>query len=120
MISLNWIVARLREPSSWRGLIWLLTACGVTLRPEIWEQITAVGMAAAGLLGVLSREEPTRVEIQLPSIDLVGQAGAVDRTVPGPVADRGSAADRLRRPVRAGHNPDEAADTDNDHPGWGS
>ncbi len=45
-----WVVARLREPSTWRGLVWLLTACGVTLRPEIWEQITAVGMAIAGLI----------------------------------------------------------------------
>ena len=49
---MNWLLERLREPSTYRGLVWLLTACGVTLRPEVWEQITAVGMAAAGMLGV--------------------------------------------------------------------
>lgn len=49
---MNWLIARLRESSSWRGIIWLLTACGVTLRPEIWEQVVAVGMAVAGLLGL--------------------------------------------------------------------
>ena len=47
-----------REPSTWRGLVWLLTAAGVTLSPEVWEQLMAVGMAVAGLLGVLLREGP--------------------------------------------------------------
>ncbi len=53
---MNWLLERLREPSTYRGLVWLLTACGVTLRPEVWEQITAVGMAAAGMLGVAMRD----------------------------------------------------------------
>jgi len=56
-MNLNWIIGRLREPSTWRGLIWLATACGVTLRPEVWEQITAVGMAGAGVLGVVLSEK---------------------------------------------------------------
>jgi hypothetical protein len=63
-MSLNWIVNRLREPSTWRGLAWLLTAVGVSLSPDAWQYITTAGMAAAGLIGVLTREEPTRVEIQ--------------------------------------------------------
>lgn len=116
-MSLNWIVNRLREPSTWRGLTWLLTAVGVSLSPDAWQYITTAGMALAGLIGVITREEPTRVEIQLPPIELVGQPGTVDRVAD--VADSGSAADRLRRPVRPIHNTDEAADS-SDFPGWGS
>lgn len=51
-MNLNWIIDRLREPSTYRGVVWLLTACGVSLRPELLEYITAAGMAAAGILGV--------------------------------------------------------------------
>ena len=51
---MNWLISRFKEPSTYRGLVWLLTAFGVTLKPEVWEQITAVGMAVAGLIGVLT------------------------------------------------------------------
>ncbi len=64
---MSWLLQRLREPSTWRGLIWLLTALGISIRPELWEQITAVGMALAGLLGVALREEaPLRVTKDTP------------------------------------------------------
>ena len=101
--------ARLKEPSTWRGLVWLLTACGVTLRPEVWEQITAVGMAAAGLLGVLSREPASL----LPPIALPARPAAAE---PVPVA---TAVGVLRQPpVPPRHNTDEASDVDPQRPGW--
>ena len=121
---MNWILARLREPSTWRGVAWLLTALGVSLSPDAWAHITTAGMAVAGLIGVLSRED----EIQLPPIDLVGQSQAVR-----PEGDAGlrpgdgdTHPDRLPQspmrhvdyPVR--HNTDESADIGNDFPGWGS
>jgi hypothetical protein len=89
---MNWMLARLREPSTWRGLVWLLTALGVSLHPDVWEQITAVGMAVAGLLGVLSREEPAQVNVHLPPIDLQGRSatgpdrplGSISRHDPPP------------------------------------
>jgi len=121
-MSLNWIVNRLREPSTWRGLAWLLTAVGVSLSPDAWQYITTAGMAAAGLIGVLTREEPTRVEIQLPPIELVGKSAsgwADAQPGPGP-GNAGYAADQLRQPVRPVHNTDESADIGNDLPGWGS
>ncbi len=85
---MDWLIARLKEPSTWRGLVWMLTACGVTLRPEVWEQITAVGMAAAGLLGVLTLEATKTVKIELPPIELVCRSD-------------GSPAEQLRRPVQS-------------------
>ncbi|TCT21200.1 hypothetical protein [Thiobaca trueperi] len=40
-----------REPSTWRGLIWLLTAAGVVLTPDQQAAVIAGGMALAGLVG---------------------------------------------------------------------
>ncbi len=68
---MNWLLTRLREPSTWRGLIWLLAALGVSIRPELWDSITAVGMAVAGLLGILLSEAPRRVDVHLPPLDWV-------------------------------------------------
>lgn len=67
---MNWLLARLREPSSWRGLIWLLTVFGLSLRPDQAEAIVMAGMALAGLLGVFLSDEPKVVKIELSPIDL--------------------------------------------------
>ncbi len=94
VLSRKWLITRLKEPSTWRGIIWLLTAFGVTLRPEIWEQITTVGMAVAGLVGMLSSEEPRQVDTQLPPIEFVGRAG-----------DEPARDERLRDVELPPHNP---------------
>lgn len=115
-MSLNWIVNRLREPSTWRGLAWLLTAVGVSLSPDAWQYITTAGMAAAGLIGVLTREEPTRVEIQLPPIELVGKSAsgwADAQPSPSPVRTD-PAADQLRDlPMPSGPDSDSESDRSN-------
>lgn len=54
---LQWVTDRLREPSSWRGLIWFATAAGLSLSPEAWDQIMIFGMATAGLLGFILRDK---------------------------------------------------------------
>ena len=112
---MNWLLNRLREPSTWRGAVWLLTALGVSLSPEAWAHITTIGMAAAGLIGVLTREKAAVVDIRLPPIELVGVPGGA-----GPVADRRAADQRLSNLPPRG-NTIEAADRDGaDFPGWGS
>jgi hypothetical protein len=55
---MNWMLARLREPSTYRGLVWLATVAGLSLRPEQAEAIMAAGMALAGLLGVFLADDP--------------------------------------------------------------
>lgn len=113
---MNWLLNRLREPSTWRGLVWLLTALGVSLSPEAWAHITTIGMAAAGLIGVLTREKAAVVDIQLPPIELVGVPGGADS-----VADRGATPARMQQPVQPRSNTVEATDSDGpDFPGWGS
>lgn len=43
-----------QSPSSWRGLVMILSACGVALSPETSAAIIAAGMAVSGLIGVLA------------------------------------------------------------------
>lgn len=49
----RYLIERFKEPSTWRGIILLLTACGVPFAPGQAEQIIAVGMAIAGLLAMI-------------------------------------------------------------------
>lgn len=51
---------RLREPSTWRGLIMLLTGLGVGIHPQAIELIIAVGTAAAGAVGVVTPDVQSR------------------------------------------------------------
>jgi hypothetical protein len=113
---MNWILARLREPSTWRGLVWLLTVFGVALKPDQVEAIILAGMALAGLLGVFLKdptrnpEERTRVA-DLPPIDLQGRAG--NTTV--------STDEWMHIVVPPRHRHEEYNDRGlpSDHPGWG-
>lgn len=50
---LSFLLARLSEASTWRGIIALATAAGVAMSPELIEAIVAAGLAGIGLVGVL-------------------------------------------------------------------
>jgi len=50
----SYILARAKEPSTWRGLVLLLTAAGVPLAPAMAEAIISAGLAVAGLIGVVT------------------------------------------------------------------
>lgn len=45
-----------KEPSTWRGLVWLLTAAGLALNPEQQTAIVTAGMAIAGAVGAFFRD----------------------------------------------------------------
>jgi hypothetical protein len=47
--ALSYIYARLSEPSTWRGIIALVTAAGVALSPDQVDKIVAAGLALIGL-----------------------------------------------------------------------
>lgn len=47
----KYIVNRLTEPSTWRGIIALLTAAGISLSPAQAAAITATGLAVIGIVG---------------------------------------------------------------------
>ena len=113
---MRWLLRRLREPSTWRGLVWLATVAGLSLRPDQAEAIVTAGMALAGLLGVFLADETKSVPT-LPPIELQGRAdtGAA-------WADAGSvrAPDRMRQPVPSHHGPDSITQPNGgNESGWG-
>lgn len=53
----DYIIARAKEPSSWRGLFLVLTAIGIPVAPEMAELIIAIGLALAGVIGVAAPDK---------------------------------------------------------------
>ena len=53
----SYLLERATEPSTWRGIVLLLTALGVPLAPAVAEQIVTAGLGLAGLIGVLSADK---------------------------------------------------------------
>lgn len=58
MKALDYILNRLSESSTWRGIILLITALGVTLQPDQVAAITAAGLGLVGVINVF-RKSPT-------------------------------------------------------------
>jgi hypothetical protein len=52
----DYFIARLKEPSTWRGLILLATSFGMHLSPDQSYAIASLGIALAGGIGVVSPE----------------------------------------------------------------
>lgn len=50
----EYLIARLQEPTTWRGLVLVLTSLGVSLSPEQLQTIVSVGLGIAGLIGALA------------------------------------------------------------------
>ena len=48
-----YVINRAKEASTWRGVIMLLTAVGLKITPEMADAIISVGIAVAGLVGML-------------------------------------------------------------------
>ena len=53
----EYILARAKEPSTWRGFILFLTAVGVPVAPALAESIITFGLGLAGLVGVVSSDK---------------------------------------------------------------
>jgi len=53
----DYLLERAKEPSSWRGLLLLLTAIGIPVAPQLADAIIAVGLALAGLVGVATPDQ---------------------------------------------------------------
>ena len=53
----QYLLDRAKEPSSWRGLILLLTAIGVPVAPALADTIVSLGLALAGVVGVATADK---------------------------------------------------------------
>lgn len=54
---IKYISERLNEPSTWRGIISLLTGLGVKLRPDMAEAIISAGLALMGVINIGRKEK---------------------------------------------------------------
>jgi hypothetical protein len=63
----NYLLARLAESSTWRGLVMLITALGVKVEPAQMNAIIAAGMAAAGLIAVFMPDRKSPAPAEPPS-----------------------------------------------------
>lgn len=54
---MQYILDRLKEASTWRGLVALLAAFGVTISPEQSEQVIALGLAIIGTIAVFFKDK---------------------------------------------------------------
>lgn len=55
---IQYILERLKEPSTWRGIIQLLTAAGLVIEPELALQIITAGVTIVGIIGVVTKDKP--------------------------------------------------------------
>lgn len=53
---MNWIINRLKERSTWRGIVGLATAVGLGLEPDQVTAIVTLGVAAAAVVEVFFKE----------------------------------------------------------------
>jgi len=52
---MNTIIQKLKEESTWKGLIAIAMACGLQLDPELQNSILVVGLAIMGLINIKSK-----------------------------------------------------------------
>jgi hypothetical protein len=53
---LKFIVARLSEVSTYKGIALALTGVGLYVRPEIAAAVTSIGLGIAGLIGIVTAD----------------------------------------------------------------
>jgi hypothetical protein len=53
---MNYIINRLREPSTYAGLAAIIAAFGLSVPSELFQAVSAAAMGVAGLLAVLLGE----------------------------------------------------------------
>ncbi len=50
-LAIRYILSRLKEASTWRGLTLIGTSAGIILSPDQTEAVVAVGLGISGLIG---------------------------------------------------------------------
>ena len=54
---MTYILERLKEPSTWRGILAMVTAVSVKLHPEMQEAIISAGLALIGMVNIFREEK---------------------------------------------------------------
>lgn len=54
---MNYLLERLKEPSTWRGLVLLATTIGIQVSPEAADAVISTGLLIAGIIGVFTKDK---------------------------------------------------------------
>lgn len=54
---IGYIIDRLNEASTWRGIIGVVTGLGVKIRPDLAESIIAAGISLMGIVNIFRKEK---------------------------------------------------------------
>lgn len=57
MKTLDYIMNRLAEASTWRGIVFVVSAAGIALDPAKANAIAAAGMAVVGAINIFRKEK---------------------------------------------------------------
>lgn len=53
----SWLKQRLAEPSTYRGIVGMLTALGITLNPELIKEVVALSVAVLSFIEFIKKEK---------------------------------------------------------------
>lgn len=62
---MDYILGRLREPSTWAGIAGILGALHLSLDPGLWQNISTAGMALAGIVAALVADRSAALSKQV-------------------------------------------------------
>lgn len=55
--ALDYLLARLSENSTWRGIILMATSLGVVIDPSLQNQIVAAGLGLVGIINFVRKQK---------------------------------------------------------------
>ena len=50
----------INEPSTWRGIVYLMTAVGIQISPELQGAIVTAGLSVAAAIGIFVKDSKTK------------------------------------------------------------
>jgi len=54
--AIDWVLNRLKERSTWAGIVSLAGAVGLSVAPELSEQIITAGLALVGIVAAILKD----------------------------------------------------------------
>ena len=64
----DYILDRLKEASTWKGIVWFATSFGLVLSPDQQEAIASFGMTLIGLISVFIEKGNTKTDEEIVEI----------------------------------------------------
>lgn len=53
----DWLMTRLGEQSTWRGIFLVLAALGLQIAPDLWDKILTISLGIIGIINIVRKEK---------------------------------------------------------------